>query len=209
VHGRGPAFSYRSMGRAAGRSGCCDPRLSDPSRGLSRRFMLMDEIKSNRSTSDPPFAPSNGVTLVSRVSVSINSRCSRALSSGGERDFDPFAVVVPEYRAQRRRRRATGASLLVAPTIPDLCRGNSSLYWGLRLANSYGFEGFDTLLAALPVGPASPTSTTGAPRCFKAKIEYRVDLLRDWLHLLRLCRQDHTPTPIDLFWRKGEGGEPL
>ena len=33
-----PGFLLPSTGWAAGRSGCCDPRLRDPSRGLSRRF---------------------------------------------------------------------------------------------------------------------------------------------------------------------------
>ena len=36
-HGRGH-FLLLSTARAAGRSGCCDPRLPDPPRGLSRRF---------------------------------------------------------------------------------------------------------------------------------------------------------------------------
>ncbi|PSQ08806.1 hypothetical protein BRC95_02495 [Halobacteriales archaeon QS_5_68_33] len=74
---------------------CCDPRLPDLCRGLSRRF---------------------------------NSRCSRALSPSGEREFNPFAVVVPECRARRRYRRATGASLLVAPTDLGVCKDGSISY---------------------------------------------------------------------------------
>ena len=40
------------------------------------------------------------------------------------RDVYPFAVVVPEYRV--RWNRTTGASLLVARTVPDVCEGGSS-----------------------------------------------------------------------------------
>jgi hypothetical protein len=41
------------------------------------------------------------------------------------RELNPFAVVVPEYRV--RCNRTTGASLLVAPTVSDLCKGSSEL----------------------------------------------------------------------------------
>ena len=37
--------------------------------------------------------------------------------------MNPFAVVVPEYRV--RYNRTTGASLLVAPTLPDLYQEGS------------------------------------------------------------------------------------
>jgi len=41
--------------------------------------------------------------------------------------LNPFAVVVPEYRM--RWSRTTGASLLVAPTLPDVYREGSLLWY--------------------------------------------------------------------------------
>jgi hypothetical protein len=43
------------------------------------------------------------------------------------RELNPFAVVVPECRT--RYSRATGASLLMAPTVSDLCQGSSGLLY--------------------------------------------------------------------------------
>lgn len=72
-----------------------------------------------------------GVVAATHVYRTDSVECPADLLPGGlalyphagNGNFDPFAVVVLKHRA-RRRRRATGVSLLVAPTIPDLCRGS-------------------------------------------------------------------------------------
>ena len=69
------------------------------------------------------------------LSRRFNSRCPRTRSPTGERDSNPFAVVVPEYRA--RSNRTTGASLLVAPTDPGLCRDSSNSKNGRRGSNPF------------------------------------------------------------------------
>ena len=94
-----PSFLLPFHGGGGGSEQCCDPRLPDPTRGLSRRF---------------------------------NSRCSRALSPSGERESNPFAVVVPECRTRGRCPRATGASLLVAPAVLGVCEDGSKSRDGPR-----------------------------------------------------------------------------
>ena len=84
------------------------------------------------------------------LSRRFNSRCSRALSPTGERESNPFAVVVPECGARRPRRRATGASLLVTPTDPDLCEDGSIKDMGRRGPKSWGFA---VVRDALPPRP--------------------------------------------------------
>ena len=56
------------------------------------------------------------------LSRRFNSRCPHALPRNGD-GVEPFAVVVPEYRV--RYNRTTGASLLVAPTLPDVYQEGS------------------------------------------------------------------------------------
>ena len=38
------------------------------------------------------------------------------------------------------------------------------------------------------------------------EIEHRIAPTRDRLDLTRAGREDHTPTPIDLFWQERAGG---
>ncbi len=67
------------------------------------------------------------------LSRRFNSRCSHALPSKRGRGSNPLAVVVPEYRT--RYSRATGASLLVAPTVMGLCHGSSIVPYGFECLN--------------------------------------------------------------------------
>ena len=76
------------------------------------------------------------------LSRRFNSRCSRALSPSGEREFNPFAVVVPECGARRRYRRATGTSLLVAPPDLGVCEDGSISYTVTSRATSCGVPCF-------------------------------------------------------------------
>ena len=142
-----PGFLFPFHGPGSGSEQCCDPRLRDPSRGLSRRF---------------------------------NSRCSRALSPSGEREFNPFAVVVPECGARRRYRRTTGASLLVTPAVLGLCEGGSKSKDGPRGKNRLPHgesERRRALLPSLPLarlalergGSAPCTATADTAGCKSVK----------------------------------------
>ena len=108
------------------------------------------------------------------LSRRFNSRCSHALSPNGERESNPFAVVVPGCRARRRGRRATDAGLLAASTVPDLCEGSSTRDTEVKRANSCGFPCFATrFLSALPLaslaledgGSALPYAEISHPGC--------------------------------------------
>ena len=66
------------------------------------------------------------------LSRRFNSRWSRALSPSGERESNPFAVVVPECRTRGRCPRATGARLLVAPAVLGVCEGGNKSRDGPR-----------------------------------------------------------------------------
>ena len=71
-----PGFLFPSTARAADRSGCCDPRLPDPSRGLSRRFnsrcsRALPSIEGREST---PFA-------VVGPECRTRGRCPRAIGA--------------------------------------------------------------------------------------------------------------------------------
>ena len=66
------------------------------------------------------------------LSRRFNSRWSRALPSIEGRELNPFAVIVPECRTRGHCPRATGARLLVAPTVLGVCEGGSKSRDGPR-----------------------------------------------------------------------------
>jgi len=61
--------------------------------------------------------------------------------------LNPFAVVVPEYRM--RWNRTTGASLLVAPTLPDVYQEGSLSRYVAEVVNRVRTRFLPGLLALL------------------------------------------------------------
>ena len=74
--------------------------------------------------------------------------------------MNPFAVVVPEYRM--RWNRTTGASLLVAPTLPDVYREGSLSRYVAEVFNRVRTRFLPGLLALLAEagGSALPIAET-------------------------------------------------
>ena len=139
VHGRGPASYYR------------------PRSGVGAILYASYSNRGEECPADLIPSVARNLRFLAANQNALRSGNVLALSpQRGGRESNPFAVVVPEYRM--RYTRTTGASLLVAPTIPDLCRGSSNpgyVAHGLKCVRT-------CFLSALPTAESAAIPTASS-----------------------------------------------